>query len=161
MPKIQPADPNARRNAIKYLLVLIAVVTPAIFLLNSNIELFEKWITEPEETIKRIKFILSILITIGAIFLLVFSIYIFSFANSILRSNRYPPPNIKVIRDTRIHNGIRARRIGRLMQGFGVIISYILYGFNYLWVGTHAKYEKFTGLALCISMAQLSQSGKP
>jgi len=121
MSEIQRADRNARQKTIKCILVMMVVFAPTIYWLNSNMEFIEEWIAEPDETVKRIKFIFSILIAIGATLLLVASIYIFRLANAVLRSGRYPPPNIKVIRDTRIRHDVTARRIGRLMQGFGMI----------------------------------------
>ncbi len=128
MSEIQRADPNARQKTIKYILVMIVVFAPTIYWLNDNMKFIEKWVAEPDETVKRIKIILSILITIGATLLLVASIYIFRIANAVLGSGRYPPPNIKVIRDTRIRHGVTARRIGRLMQGFGMITLVFLVG---------------------------------
>jgi len=120
MSEIQRADPKARRKAIIYTLVMMVAFAPTLYWLNSHIDSIEGWIAEPGETTKRVKLILSVLISIGVIFLLVVTIFIIRFANAVLRTERYPPPNIKVTRDIRIRRGIAARRIGRLMQGFGI-----------------------------------------
>jgi len=40
--------------------------------------------------------------------------------------DRYPPQNVKVIRDVRVHHGVAARRIGRLKQAYCVVAVLLL-----------------------------------
>ena len=133
MSDIQHADPKVRRKTIIFILVMMVVFALILYWLNSQMESIEEWIAQPGETIARVKLTLSALVAIGAILLCVMAIFTFRFANAVLRSDRYPPPNIKVIRDVRIRQGVAARRIGRLMQSIGVaalllLIAIILVG---------------------------------
>ena len=120
MPEIQRADLQARRKTIILTLVMMVVFVPILYWANSRIDSVEEWVAQPGETIKRAKLILSVLIAFGAILLLVISIFTFGFASAILRSDRYPPPKIKVVKDIRIRRGVAARKIGRLMQALGI-----------------------------------------
>ncbi|MDH3379813.1 MAG: hypothetical protein OEQ39_23055 [Gammaproteobacteria bacterium] len=120
MPEIQRADPQARRKTIILILMMMVVFVPILYWANSRIDSVEEWVAQPGETIKRAKLILSVLIAFGAILLLVISIFTFGFASAILRSDRYPPPKIKVVKDIRIRRGVAARKIGRLMQALGI-----------------------------------------
>lgn len=120
MPEIQRADPQARRKTIILTVVMMVVFVPALYWAYSYIESIEEWIAQPGETIRRAKLILSVLIAFGAILLLVISIFTFGFASAILRSDRYPPPKTKVVKDIRIRRGVAARKIGRLLQALGV-----------------------------------------
>jgi hypothetical protein len=135
MPEIQRADPQARRKTIILILVMMVVFFPTLYWANSHIESIEEWVAQPGETIRRAKLILSVLIALGAIFLLAISIFTFGFASAILRSDRFPPPKIKVVKDIRIRRGIAARNIGRLMQALGIasllfLIALILVGWT-------------------------------
>lgn len=135
MPEIQRADLQARRKTIILTLVMMVVFVPTLYWVNSHTESIEEWIAQPGETIKRAKLILSILIAIGVILLLVISIFTFRFASAILRSDRFPPPKIKVVKDIRIRRGVAARKIGRLMQALGIasllfLIALILLGWT-------------------------------
>lgn len=120
MPEIQRADPQARRKTIILTVVMMVVFVPTLYWAYSYIESIEEWIAQPGETIRRAKLILSVLIAFGAILLLVISIFTFGFASAILRSDRYPPPKTKVVKDIRIRRGVAARKIGRLLQALGV-----------------------------------------
>ena len=132
MPEIQRADLQARRKTIILTLVMMVVFVPTLYWVNSHTESIEEWIAQPGETIKRAKLILSILIAIGVILLLVISIFTFRFASAILRSDRFPPPKIKVVKDIRIRRGVAARKIGRLMQALGIASLLFLIALNLL-----------------------------
>ena len=135
MLEIQRADPQARRKTIIYTLVMVVVFVPTLYWVNSHIESIKEWIAQPGETIKRAQLILSALIAVGAILLLVITIFVSRFASAILRSDRYPPPKTKVIKNIRIRRGVAARKIGHLMQALGIaslllLIALILVGWT-------------------------------
>ena len=126
MPEIQHADPEARRRLILLTLVTIVVLIPIIFWLQSHVESFEDWLVQPGKTVERAKLTISVLVAIGAVLLLILAIVTFRFAGAVLRFEKYPPPNVKVIRDVRIRRGAAASWIGRLMQAYGVVVVLFL-----------------------------------
>ena len=126
MSEIQRADPKTRRSTIIFTLVIVLVLTPILIWLNSYVESIEDWLAQPGKTIERVKFIISVLAVVGFILLLSLAIFTFRFARSILRFDRYPPPNFKVIKDVRVRHGIAARRIGKLIQAYSVVVVLFL-----------------------------------
>ena len=135
MSEVQRADPRTRRKTIIYVLVMLALFVPTLYWSCSQTESFEAWIAAPGKTIERAKLILSILIVVGAILLLVIAVLAFRFASAILRSDRYPPPNVNLIKDTVIRRGVSARKTGYLMQALGIallvfLIAMILVGWT-------------------------------
>ena len=126
MSEIQRADPKTRRSAIIFTLVMVLVLTPILIWLNSYAEFIEDWLAQPGKTVERVKFTIFVLAVVGFFLLLFLAIFTFRFARAILRFDRYPPPNVKVIRDVRVRRGVAARRIGRLMQVYSVVVVLLL-----------------------------------
>ena len=122
MSEIQRADPHARRKIIIFTVVVLIVHVPTMFWLNSYIETIEGWLVQPGKTIERAKLIIFILTAIGAALILLIAIFTFRFAAAVLHTGRYPPPDVKVIRDVRVHQGVSARKMGRLIQAFGIVV---------------------------------------
>lgn len=126
MSEIQRADRAAHRKTIIFTVVAMVVLAPTLFYFNSYLVTIEDWLIQPGKTVERAKLIISVLIAIGAAFLLLVSILIYRFAGSVLRVSRYPPTNTKVIRDVRIRRGISARKIGRFMQVLSFVVLLLL-----------------------------------
>ena len=126
MSEIQRADPKARRRNTIISIVLLVVFVPLLFWFKPYVKSLEPWISEPGETVERVKFSITLLISIGAVLLILITTITFKFANAVLESNRYPPPSIKVIRDTRIRRDEAARKMGRLIQAYGVVVIIFL-----------------------------------
>jgi len=126
MPDIQPADPEARRKAIALLLVMCVLLLPLLWWLNANLASLESWIAQPEEAAEHAVLAIALLVASGVILLLVVAGYVNQLANSILSTERYPPPDIKVIKDTQIRRGKAARRIGKLLKGYVVVVLLLM-----------------------------------
>ncbi len=122
MSDIQTADPRARRWTIILLLVMCVLLLPLLWWLNANMASLESWIAHPEESAERATLAIVVLVASGALFLLVVAGYVNKLANAILSAERYPPPDIKVIRDTQIRRGEGARRIGKILKGYVVVV---------------------------------------
>lgn len=126
MSEVQRADPRTRRKTIIYVFVMFAVFVPTLYSSCLQTESIEAWIAAPGKTIERAKLILTILIAVGAILLFMNAALAFRFASAILRSDRYPPPNVNLIKDTVIRRCVSARKTGHLMQALGIALLFFL-----------------------------------
>ena len=126
MSDIQPADPRARRWTIALLLVMCVLLVPLLWWLNSNMAFLESWIAHPEDAAERATLAIVVLVASGVLLLLVVAGYVNNLANSILSTERYPPPDKKIIRDTRIRRGDAARRIGKFLKVYVAVILLLI-----------------------------------
>jgi len=75
------------------------------------------WIlAEPEASGQRAKLVLLLLAALLLAPLVVFAAYVWSLGERVLRAREYPPPGLRVIRDTRVMTGERAISRGRLLK---------------------------------------------
>jgi hypothetical protein len=119
--EIQHADRRARNLA----LVLVGCGSLAglalIRLFESQRPALETWIADDFENRVR-------LVGLGLAFAfsgptLLFSLYLWQLGARIVRGARYPPPDMRVIRDTVVMHGDAARRRGRVFQAMSVFFA--------------------------------------
>jgi hypothetical protein len=93
------------------------------------------WIlAEPEELAERLGMIIALLAIVSVAPLIGFAGYLWSLGARTLRAREFPPPGLRVIRDTRIITGDGAASRGRqlkLLAG-GFLVAALVLGFL-LW----------------------------
>lgn len=106
---IVAADPKARRQVLIALTISIVVGLIALKLLHSYLNGLLVLVGEDEEaaTTQAVRLI-SILAALGALSFLGMGWWFWRLARRIRRSDQYPPPGAKVLRDTPLLTGPRA-----------------------------------------------------
>lgn len=116
MAHIQKADPEARRKAIKSLLIGLAVGTVLFLLFDGLVGNVNVWIEENATLLVEHHYLAFLLMLIPVAPVIGLSIYLLRFAGRVVQSKRFPPPDTPVIRDVRIIEGKAAVWRGRISQ---------------------------------------------
>ncbi len=117
MTNVRKADPAARRHAV----LLLSVGTCVGALLIVGLERYQislrDWIlAEPEASAQRGKLVFLLLAALLLVPLLAFAAYVWSLGERALLAREFPPPGLRVIRDTPVITGERAISRGRLLK---------------------------------------------
>ena len=122
--EIQKADPRARRKALVLLIIATIIGAIVILLLESQLSMLEQWISDdPGVAFERLELTLAVLAVVVAVPLLGLAAYIWRLGARVIKTERFPPPGMAVIRDTPALTGTAARLRGRLIQAFAVIFA--------------------------------------
>ncbi len=122
MPDIEKADPKARRRAIAIVAGAVLIGGVTVYLLEKNRPRLAAWFEE------RVEFWLAHpeVIAFGCFVLMLpvigVAIYLWRFGATVVAAKRFPPPGIRVVRDTVILLDARAIYRGRLMQVLSVLL---------------------------------------
>jgi hypothetical protein len=131
MEEIQRADPRARRWAV----VLVALGTVGglvlIRLAESQRPVLEAWITsDPTEVDTRLRLIASGFGLAFGVPTLLGAGFLWRLGGRIVSFNRFPPPGMRVIRDTVVLSGQAARWRGHVLQLLALILTLAAVGFG-------------------------------
>jgi hypothetical protein len=89
---------------------------------------FEAWLTDdPERFRDRVEIIIGGFALL-AVPVLVASIYLWRFGHRVVETQRFPPPDTAVTRDTRILAGPPALLRGRILEGLAAITAIVSVG---------------------------------
>lgn len=133
--EIQKADPRARRIAI----ALLGLATLAGLALVATLELqltgLLRWITEDPERMDDRLVICSWGLALAVVVpMLLLAAYLWRLSARIVHSGFFPPPGMRVIRDTRVLFGRAAVRRGRLLKVLASLAGATAIGFVFvLW----------------------------
>ena len=116
MVDIQPADPGARRAAIWIVAVALVAGGCAILLFEYFYVDIQLWLQQNIDYLIRNDHVVFLAALTFAPPLLAVGAYLLVLGSRIVRSQRFPPPNCAVIRDTRVISGPAAVRWGRVVQ---------------------------------------------
>jgi hypothetical protein len=129
---IVPADKELRK---KFIIFIVLVTILAILIepyVKGYIEQIEKLSPkDPELAFKKSMFILKIALGFVSILLLSMGVYLVLLSRKILRSGQYPPPGMRVIRDTRLRTGGQARRTAISFIALSSILIILAFFFFY------------------------------
>lgn len=117
MNEVQKADPAARRQAV--LAIVFATATGALLIAGFEHfrEPFREWLSsEPAETARRAKLAVYVSAFILSAPVIAFAIYLWLLGARVLRAQQFPPPGIRVIRDTPVVGGRAAEIRGHVIQ---------------------------------------------
>jgi hypothetical protein len=124
MNEVRKADPAARRRAVRVAILAAALGGLLISGFDHFREPFREWLaSEPAETARRAKLVLSVSIFVLSVPLIAFAIYLWLFAAKVLRAQQFPPPGYRVIRDTTVVRGPAAVTRGHAMQVLAVCLG--------------------------------------
>jgi hypothetical protein len=84
-------------------------------------------------TAQRLQFLFLLLSVVLTFPLIAFAIYVWTLAKKIIRAREFPPPGLRVLRDTPIITGEKAFARGRLLQVFAVICAITSVLLNFLF----------------------------
>ena len=115
--KIQKADPAARRRGI--ILVLLFVI-PLVLLMQLAESTMQGWLEKHliEAAGNPLKF--AAFAALFSLPLAGFAMYLYALGRRVISDNRFPPHNMKTIRDTRIVTGKSARLRGIVLLGLAI-----------------------------------------
>ncbi len=107
------ADKSLRRKLILFLILFTIVVIVIEPTLNRYIEqIKETSKKDPELAFKKSMVALKVSLGLVSFLLLMTGVYFITLARRTFKSGQYPPPGMRVIRDTRLRTGTQAKRAG-------------------------------------------------
>ncbi len=131
----QPPDPRARRNAVLLVIMLAVLGTIALIAMERFIDdLRELTREDPYLAIVRVNSAIKLLAVSIGLGLAGFAAWLARLSLQAHRTQRFPPPGTRVIRETRVLTGEAARARARL--GFGLAAAVAVAGLGlavYLW----------------------------
>ena len=135
--RFQKADPGARRKAIYMAIAPAFIGSVVILFFHNHKDPFLNWLlSDSAPLIPRLKRILTVVATMGALPLISFAVYLWVLGNRIIATRRFPLENQKVVRDTPILEGRPAVARGRILKAlagfFG--LSSIALCFLFWWI---------------------------
>ena len=101
MTEIRRADPAARRQAVWLLIVGMLVGGLLILAFERYGAPLREWVgSDPRDARQRIKLALVLLAVLLSVPVVAFAAYLWAFGAKVLRTQQFPPPGYRVIRDT-------------------------------------------------------------
>ena len=124
MNEIQKADPAARRQAVLLVIFGTAVGALLIAAFEHFREPFREWLlSEPAETARRAKLAAYVSAFVLCAPVIAFAIYLWLLGARVLRAQQFPPPGLRVIRDTPVIGGRGAMIRGHVFQILAVCLG--------------------------------------
>lgn len=119
MTEVQRADPAARRQTVRFIVLSALVGTVLIVGFERYRTPLRDWLlAKPEELAHRVKLVFLLSVAVLSAPLLAFAFYLWSLGAKVLRARQFPPPGYRVVRDTPVMGGQAAVSRGR---GFKVL----------------------------------------
>jgi hypothetical protein len=117
----QRADPGVRRTAVAILGCAMAVGAILITVARWFRPEFEAWLEQDLSARLRLVAVVLAIVTSGPV--LGLAGYCWHFGRRIVHAQRYPPPGLRLTRDTPVVTGPAAGRRGRLIQVFAGVLG--------------------------------------
>lgn len=119
--EVRRADPAARRQAAVVVAVAIVVGVLLIAALERYRIPLRDWVlADPEKSAERLNAIIFVLAALLVAPLLGLAAYLWSLGGRILRARAFPPPGLRVVRDTQVVTGEAAISKGRQLKVMAV-----------------------------------------
>ena len=131
------ADPAARRQAILVIVFGTAIGALLISSFDYFREPFREWLlSEPAETARRARLAICVAVFVLSAPVIVVAVYLWLFGAKVLRAQQFPPPGVRVIRDTPVVSGRGAVIRGHIFQILAVClgVSFAVLWFFILWL---------------------------
>jgi hypothetical protein len=129
---IVPADKELRKKFIIFIVlatIVAIIIEPYIKGYLDQIEQLSP--KNPELAFKKSMFILKVALDLVSLLLLSMGVYFVFLARKTLRSGQYPPPGMRVIRDTRLRTGTQAKRVAISFIAFSCVLIVLAFFFLY------------------------------
>jgi hypothetical protein len=118
--ELQPADPQLRRLAILLCLALVVVGAVSLWELQSWLSSLAQ--TEPSVARRRLLVAFGGLMSTAIALLWAMSVYLWRTAARVRRAALFPPPGMRVLRDTAILRGTGALQRARLIRAMAIAL---------------------------------------
>ena len=127
MADVAKADPGARRRAICIIIVVALIGAVLIEGLERYLPQVGEW-ARADPSGARSRFLFSSFAFLSAAPCVAFAVYLWFLGARIIRARQFPPPGLRVLRDTAILTGEAALFRGRLLRAFavGFVIAAVL-----------------------------------
>jgi uncharacterized BrkB/YihY/UPF0761 family membrane protein len=136
---IVPTDKNLRKKFFIFLGLSVIAVLIIVPYFNGYLERIKQVFKEnPEVAFKKSMFVLKATLSFVSLLLVMSGIYLMVLARRTLRSGQYPPPGMRVIRDTRLRTGTQAKVSAISL----IVISCILIVFAFFFLYWPYAFEK-------------------
>jgi hypothetical protein len=124
MRDLQRADPAARRQAVRFLVVGAVVGAVLIAGLERYRTPLQEWLlAEPDRAVARLRLVVLLLGISMSVPLCGLGAYLWSLGGKVVRARQFPPPGQRVVRDTPLLTGQAAESRGRLLKVFGICLG--------------------------------------
>jgi hypothetical protein len=124
---IVPADNEFRKRFVVFLMFIIIVFVFAILSMKSYLDQMGELRREnPGLAGKKVVLLLKWWMGLGSLPILGLAVYQIILARRILKSGRFPPPGMKMIRDTKIQTGAKAKKVAISLIALSSVISVIV-----------------------------------
>ncbi len=127
-----PADKELRKKVIIFLVIVVLasiVLEPHFKAYMDQINQLSK--KDPELALKKTMLLLKWSLRVVFLLLLSMGVYLSLLARRTFRSGQYPPPGMKVIRDTRLRTGNQAKRAVLSLIVLASILTVVAFFFLY------------------------------
>ncbi len=129
---IIPADKKLRKKIILFLvLVTIALILSESYFEDYLDQIEQQSEKDPDLAFRKILFLFKLCVGVVSLLLLGMGGYLIHLARRTSKSGQYPPPGMKVIRDTGVRTGDKAKSITTLMMVSSAIL--ILFAMLFLY----------------------------
>ncbi len=129
---VVPADKELRKKIIIFIvLVTIVVIVTEPYIKGYLDQIEQLSQKDPQLAFKKSMFILKVALGFVSLLLLSMGVYFVLLARKTLRSGQYPPPGMRVIRDTRLRTGAQAKRVAISFIVISSILILIAFFFFY------------------------------
>jgi hypothetical protein len=109
---IVPADKEFRKRFIIFLVLIVIVFAVTILSMKSYLDQMAQLTREnPDLAAKKAMFLLKWWMGLGSLPILGLAVYQILLARRVLKSGQFPPPGMKVVRDTKIKTGGKAKKV--------------------------------------------------
>ena len=135
MTEVRRADPAVRRQVALVLVLGVCLGALLIVAFERYRGPLTDWVlADPGTSTQRLRLVFLLLAALSVAPLLAFAAYVWSLGERVLRAREFPPPGLRVIRDTAVITGERAVSRGRLLKvlALGCGIASAVLGFL-LW----------------------------
>jgi hypothetical protein len=118
---VQQADQAARRTAVVLLLFAAAAGLMLIFGASLAQPTVQAWVEQ--DLRPRLTIVVVVMMIFAAGPPLGLALYLWRFGSRVIAASRFPPPDMRVVKDTAIITGESARSRGRVMRIFAAMIA--------------------------------------
>jgi len=109
---IVPADKEFRKRFIIFLVLIVIVFVVTILSMKSHLDQIAQLAQgNPDLAAKKVMFLLRWWLGLGSLPILGLAVYQILLAGRVLKSGQFPPPGMKLIRDTKIRTGGKAKKV--------------------------------------------------
>jgi hypothetical protein len=132
MNEVQKADPQARRRALVLIAVGAGVGAATIVVSRRLLPAASAWVAE--DVAGRLPVVTFILSAIPTLPLAASGGWLWRFGSRVVNAGRFPPPGLRVVKDTPVFEGPTAVRRGQTLRAVGLaLIVAALAGAVLLW----------------------------